>query len=143
MENGGHGGGDVHPPSVDVGAATMEDRIRFIVHQGKSILLCDLSNCSAAEVKRIAELVPKFVTTHPKGSLLLLADFTGAEFDRNAFETMKEGAVFDRPHIKKSAWVGLDNLPKVFYENLKVFSRRDLPTFPTREEALDWLVKEE
>jgi hypothetical protein len=121
----------------------MEDRIRFISHQGKSILLCDLSNCSAAEVRKFSELVPKFVTTHPKGSLLLLADFTGAEFDRNAFETMKEGTVFDRPHIKKSAWVGLDNLPKVFYENLKAFSRRDLPTFSTREEALDWLVKDE
>jgi hypothetical protein len=121
----------------------MEDRIRFITHQGKSILLIDLTNCSAAELKRMGELVPKFVTTHPKGSLLLLADFTGAEFDRDAFETMKEGAVFDRPHIKKSAWVGLDNLPKVFYENLKVFSRRDLPTFETREEALDWLVKGE
>jgi len=120
----------------------MEDRIRFIVHDGKKILLCDLSNCSAAEVKRIAELVPKFVTTHPKGSLLLLADFTGAEFDRDAFAAMKEGAVFDRPHIKKSAWVGTDNLPNVFYENLKAFSRRDLPTFATREEALDWLVKE-
>jgi hypothetical protein len=121
----------------------MEDRIRFIAHQGKSILLVDLSNCSAAEVKRISELVPKFVTTHPKGSLLLLADFSGAEFDRVTLTTMKEAAVFDRPHIKKSAWVGTDNLPKVFYENLKAFSRRDLPTFPTREEALDWLVKDE
>jgi len=121
----------------------MEDRIRFIAHKGKSILLVDLSSCSAAEVKRIGELVPKFVTTHPKGSLLLLADFTGAEFDREAFERMKESAVFDRPHIKKSAWVGTDNLPKVFYENLKAFSRRDLPTFKTREEALDWLVKDE
>lgn len=121
----------------------MEDRIGFIEHEGKKILLCDLSNCSAAEVKRLSELVPKFVTTHPKGSLLLLADFTGAEFDRNAFAAMKEGAVFDRPHIKKSAWVGTDNLPKVFYENLKAFSRRDLPIFSSREEALEWLVKEE
>jgi hypothetical protein len=143
VENGWHDGGTAHPPSVDVGAATMEDRIRFIAHQGKSILLVDLSNCSAAEVKRISELVPKFVTTHPKGSLLLLADFSGAEFDRVTLTTMKEAAVFDRPHIKKSAWVGTDNLPKVFYENLKAFSRRDLPTFPTREEALDWLVKDE
>jgi hypothetical protein len=50
--------------------------------------------------------------------------------------------VFDRPHIKKSAWVGTENLPKVFYEHLKVFSQRDLPTFKTREEALDWLVEE-
>jgi len=121
----------------------MEDRMRFIAHRGKNILLVDMSHCSAAEVKRISELVPKFVTTHPKGSLLLLADFSGAEFDRETLAIMKESAVFDRPHLKKSAWVGTDNLPKVFYENLKVFSQRDLPTFKTREEALDWLVKDE
>jgi len=121
----------------------MEDRIRFISHQDNKILLIDLSNLSAAEVKRISELVPKFVTAHPKGSLLLLADFTGAQFDREAFNTMKAGAVFDRPHIKKSAWVGTENLPKIFYEHLKVFSQRELPTFKTREEALDWLVKDE
>jgi hypothetical protein len=34
-------------------------------------------------------------------------------------------------------------MPKVFYDNLKAFSQRDLPTFKTREEALDWLVSEE
>lgn len=120
----------------------MENRIRFIQHEGHKILLVDLSNCSAAEVKRIAELVPKFVTAQPKGSLLLLADFTGAQFDRETLTSMKEAAVFDRPHLKRSAWVGTENLPKVFYEHIKVFSQRDLPTFKTREEALQWLVQE-
>ena len=120
----------------------MENRIRFIRHEGQKILLVDLSNCSAPEVKRISELVPKFVTSHPKGSLLLLADFTGAEFDREAITTMKEGTVFDRPYLKKSAWVGTENLPKVFYEHIKVFSQRELPTFKSREEALQWLVQE-
>jgi hypothetical protein len=120
----------------------MEDRIRIIQHEGNNILLVDLSGCSAAEVQRIATLVPKFVTTHPKHSLLLLADFTGAEFDRDAITTMKEGLVFDRPHLKKSAWVGTENLPKVFYEHMKAFSQRELPTFRTREEALKWLVED-
>lgn len=120
----------------------MENRIRFIEHEGHKILLVDLSHCSAPEVKRISELVPKFVTPHPKGSLLVMADFTGAEFDRDTLTSMKEAAVFDRPHLKKSAWVGTESLPKVFYEHIKVFSQRDLPTFKTREEALDWLVQE-
>jgi len=31
----------------------MTDRIRFITHQGKQILLVDLSNCSTAEVEKI------------------------------------------------------------------------------------------
>jgi len=120
----------------------MDNRIRSIAHQGKSILLVDLSNCSTAEVKKISELVPKFVSNYPKGSVLLLADFTGAHFDRETLTIMKETAVFDRPHLKKSAWVGTESLPKVFYENIKTFSQRELPTFKTREEALDYLAKE-
>jgi hypothetical protein len=45
--------------------------------------------------------------------------------------------------LKRSAWVGVESLPKVFYENLKAFSRRELPVFHTREEALEFLVADE
>ena len=121
----------------------MEERIRFITHRGQQVLLVDGSNCKPDEVSKLARLVPTYVTTQPRGSVLLLADFTGATFDKAALATIKEGTVYDRPHLKRSAWVGVEALPKVFYDNIKSFSRRDLPTFATREEALDWLVAEE
>ena len=121
----------------------MEERIRFITHKGQRILLVDLSHCSAAELARVARFVPAATVTQPRGSVLLLADFSGAEFDKDTVEVLKQAAVFDRPHLKKSAWVGVETLPHVFYENIKAFSRRDLPTFKTREEALEWLVADE
>ena len=74
--------------------------------------------------------------------MLLLADFTGCEFRQEERERIKPALVLDRPYLKRSAWVGTENLPKVFYEHLKSFSQRDLPTFKTREEALDWLVED-
>jgi hypothetical protein len=121
----------------------MEDRIRFIEHKAKQILLVDVSHCTPAEVAKTVLLVPSYVTSEPRGSVLLLADFTGAEFDRIAIDRLKESAVFDRPHLKRSAWVGIENLPKVFYEHIKNFSQRDLPAFKTREEAMNWLVSGE
>jgi hypothetical protein len=120
----------------------MEDRIRFVTHRGQQVLLADLSNCSAEEVSRVARQVPAFAANLPRGTVLLLADFTGAKFDKTAIESLKQATVFDRPLLKRSAWVGTDSLPHVFYENLKAFSQRDLPTFDTREQALDWLVQE-
>jgi hypothetical protein len=120
----------------------MEDRIRFIAAEGRQVLLVDMSHCSASEVEKLALLVPSYVTSEPRGSVLLLADFTGAEFDRIAIERLKESTVFDRPHVKRSAWVGIESLPKIFFEHIKNFSQRDLPTFKTREEAVAWLVKE-
>jgi hypothetical protein len=121
----------------------MEERIRFIEHKGKQILLADCSHCSAEELEKMSRLVPSYVTSEPKGSVLLLADFTGAQFDRAAIERLKQDTVRDRPHLKRSAWVGTETLPKIFYEHLKSFSQRDLPAFKTREEAMDWLVSEE
>jgi hypothetical protein len=121
----------------------MEERIRFIVHRGKLVLLVDVSNCTADQMIKLAHVVPTYLADEPRESVLLLADFTGSKFDKAAFESLKEAAVYDRPHLKRSAWVGTETLPKVYYENLKAFSQRELPTFKTREEALDWLVAEE
>ena len=118
----------------------MQDRIRFINHGGKKILMVDFSNCPANEVEEIARAVPDHVTVNPHGSVLVLTDFTGAAFDRDALRAMKETAVFDKPYVKKSALIGTESLPRDFYEDMTRFSRRELPIFKTREEALDWLA---
>jgi SpoIIAA-like len=120
----------------------VKNRIRFISHKDRKILLVDCSGCTVEQLEELAALVPARVTAEPRGSVLLLADFTGATFDRNSVDRLKPSLVFDRPHLKRSAWVGVENLPKVFYEHLKSFSQRDLPTFKTREEAMDWLVQD-
>lgn len=120
----------------------MKNRIRFIKHKGVRILLADGSGCTGQQLEDFALLVQGRVTAEPMGSVLLLADFTGAHFDKKSIDRLKPALVFDRPHLKRSAWVGTESLPKVFYEHLKTFSQRELPTFKTREEALDWLAQE-
>ena len=120
----------------------MTDRIRFITYQGKQILVVDLSTRSSVEVQEIIRALPELVTTRPRGSVLILSDFTGASFDLEAIRAMKESAVFDKPYIKKSAWVGAEHLPEAFSEDIRSFSRREFPTFKTREEALTWLTKD-
>jgi hypothetical protein len=90
----------------------------------------------------LLELIKASVKRHAPASLLILTDFTGTRIDKKVAERAKEVLVLDRPYVKKSAWVGTENLPHVFYENFKSFSQRDFPTFKTREEAMDWLVEE-
>ena len=119
------------------------DRVRFITHQGKQILLTDLTNCAAEEVIELLTEVQRIVTVQPRKSVLTLGDFTGAEFSRAAVTRMKEVAVFDRPYVKRAAFVGAESLPEVFYEALKTFSQREFRKFKTREEAMDWLIREE
>ena len=117
----------------------MEEQIRFLAFNGCKVLLVDLSNCNPEQVSRLCRLVPSQISGEPPGSVLLLADFTGAKFDKDAFTSLKEAAVFVRPRLKRSAWVGTENFPKVYYESIKAFSQRNLPIFKSREEALAWL----
>ncbi len=122
--------------------ANLDERLRFIKHKGHAIYLIDFSHCSTKEMLLLLDLVRADVARHEPGSVLTLADFTGAEVDKNVATRIKEVLVLDRPYVKKSAWLGTESLPHIFYEHFKDFSRRDLPTFQTREEAMDWLVED-
>lgn len=119
-----------------------EDRVRFIFHAGKRILLIDNSGCSSREVIDNYSECQRIVTAEPPHSVLTLSDFTEAEIDRGALTRMKEVAVLDRPHVKRAALVGIEGLPEAYYRSLMTFSVREFPTFKTREEALDWLTED-
>jgi len=120
----------------------MDNRLRSIKHRGQPILLVDFSQATKQEILILLDLVRTTIAQQPHNSVFTLADFTGAQIDKVVATRMKEVLTLDRPYVKRSAWVGTASLPKVFYENFKSFSQRDFPTFETREEALEWLVKD-
>ena len=116
------------------------DRIQFITHREQRILLVDFTDCSPDELAAVADRVPDTVTHEPPGSVLILGDFSRAQFNRECVEHLKIAAAFDRPHLKRSAWVLTENLPKALYDSIRSFSARDIPIFATRQEALDYLA---
>jgi len=118
------------------------DRIVFLTFRNQKVLLADCSDCSPEELTAVIDEVPKHVTSHPQQSVLLLADFSRSKFTKETVEHLKIAAVFDRPHLKRSAWVLTQNLPKTLYESIRTFSGREIRTFETREEALEYLVGE-
>lgn len=120
----------------------MKQRVRFLKYRGQKILLVDFTHCTTEEMFAVLREVRETVSRQPPGSLLTLADHTGAQIDKAVATRIKEVLVLDRPHVKRSAWVGTESLPNAFYENFKNFSRREFPTFPTRTAAKDWLVKQ-
>jgi hypothetical protein len=83
---------------------------------------------------------------YPRDSMLILSDFTGASFDAEAIRVMKETAVFNKPYVRKSACVGNTKVRPGFSRNLAElvggFSRRELPGFQSRGDALSWLTKD-
>src|SRR5215470_1563593 len=117
-------------------------RIRFVQHKGQRILLADFRRCTADEIRDLLLQVKNIIAREAKNSVLALADFSGAQFSREAVTRLKEVAAVDRPFVKRVAWVGTENLPKVFYDAVRTFSVREFPLFKTRDEALEYLTSE-
>ena len=126
----------------DTSSGLLDERLRFVKHKGQAILFIDFSHCGPKEMLLLLEMVRVTIARHAPGSVLTLSDFSGAQIDKQVATRAKEVLVLDRPYVKRAAFLGAENLPKVFYEHFKSFSQRELPIFKTREEAMDWLVQE-
>ena len=82
-------------------------------------MVIDFSHGEAKEILLLLEDIQHTVARHEKGSLLTLADLTGAHVDKAVATRMKEVLVRDRPFVKRSAWVGVESVPKVYYDNIQ------------------------
>jgi hypothetical protein len=120
----------------------MDDRIHFIEHKGKQILLCDFSHTTAQQMLLLLEHLRITVAQHARESVVTLGDFTDAEVDRTVATRLKEVLTLDRPFVKKTAWVGTENIPHAVMEGFHTFSQRTIFTCKTREEAMEWLARE-
>ncbi|MBI3478112.1 MAG: STAS/SEC14 domain-containing protein [Acidobacteria bacterium] len=118
----------------------MDDRIHFIEHKGKKILLCDFSHATAHQMQLLLEHLRITVAQHGHETVVTLADLTDAEIDRTVATRIKEVLTLDRPFVKKTAWVGTEKIPHALMEGFHTFSQRNIATFKTREEAMDWLA---
>ncbi|MFZ3211592.1 MAG: STAS/SEC14 domain-containing protein [Terriglobales bacterium] len=119
------------------------ERVQFITHRGKRVLLIDHTSSTPEELQRTMDEVERTIAAEPPDSLLTLSDFTGTAFDKAAADHMKVVAAKDRPHVHRAALVGAESIPDVYLHNLESFSARHFPRFKTREEALDWLTSDE
>jgi hypothetical protein len=120
----------------------VDERIRFIEHKGKQILLLDFSLATAAQMIPLLMQVRTTVALHGPKSLLILANYEGAEIDDKVAMKIKEVLALDRPFVKKAAWLGTEHIPRALSENFHIFSQRETATFRTQREGLDWLVQE-
>ena len=87
--------------------------------------------------------VMKVVTAQPKDSVVTLTDWKGAEPGRADLTRMKEVAVYDRPYVKRAAFINGEHLPKVHQQHLESSRARTFANHVTKEEALDWLVADD
>ncbi len=122
----------------------MEERTRFIDYQGRRVVLLDFTDIvkepeALAEVEKARNF---FERQPPDGSLLTLTDATNARYTSKVMEALKQLAAHNKPYVKAGAAVTSSRLHRVVVTAVAIFTGRHLAVFPTREEALRWLVNQ-
>jgi hypothetical protein len=117
-------------------------RVRFIFHQGKRVLSIDYAHCDVGMLKAVAEEGHRVISRELPNSVLTLNDVTGTSFDQKSVELLKSRVAANAPYVKRAAVIGINGLQRLIYEAVKLFTRRSIPNFSSRQEALDYLVRD-
>ena len=121
---------------------TPTQRLQFELHQGKRILVIDYSHCEVEQMKEMIGLTRTLISTQLSNSLLTLSDVTGATFNIEVVEQIKEMTRHNAPYVRKAALVGVTGLQALIYNVVQTFSKRNIPIFSSKEEALKYLLAE-
>lgn len=118
------------------------ERVSFITHDGREILLLDFSGTKPSDAMAIIEHAMDVISSRPENSLLTLTDVTDIRFNDDLSRKMKEFTVHNKPCVKAAAVVGVTGLKRIIFNAVIAFSRRNLTTFGDRETAKRWLAKQ-
>ncbi|HET9839888.1 MAG TPA: hypothetical protein VFR84_16795 [Candidatus Angelobacter sp.] len=122
--------------------AVAPGRVRFLEHAGQRVLFINYSHCDVAMLKAVAEEGHRVIAEQEPNSVLTLNDVTGTTFDKESVAVLQEKVAANAPYVRRAAVVGISGLQRLIYEGVQALSRRRIPNFETRQEALAWLVRE-
>ena len=120
------------------------DRVRFIEHKGRRIVLLDFAGITdpTQGLAAVAEAT-KFIGALPVGGdTMTLTDVTDTRYDRKIVEAFKEMTAKNRPIVRTAAIVSNSSLHRAAISMIALFSRRKLEVFDSRAQALDWLASQ-
>ena len=112
----------------------------IISHKGKNIAVVDLSNATSEQIVVALRDAQQKISKMAANSTLLLTDGTKASYNPESGAAMKEFAEKNTPYIKASAVVGGEGAKSVLQNTVAMKNRREIISFPTRAEAMDWLA---
>jgi len=118
------------------------NRVRFIEHNGKRIVLLDFAGITdpSQGLAAVAEAT-KFIGAQPVGGdTVTLTDVTDTRYDRQIVEAFKEMTAKNKPIVRTAAIVSNSPLHRAAISMIALVSRRKLQVFDTRAEALEWLA---
>lgn len=118
--------------------------MKKLSYHGKEIHRVEFSNHTPEEHKEISDKIVEEIRKLPEKSVLMLTVMAeGFRFNSSVQEIQKEYSRNLTPYLKRSAMVGASGLIKVLLAGVRIALGREIRTFNTEKEAMDWLISEE
>jgi hypothetical protein len=119
------------------------NKVEFITYSGKKILVEDFSSMKpGTDFIDQLNIARKMIASQAPKSVLALFDVSGTSFNSMTLEAMKEFTRNNTTYIKAAGVVGINGLLQIALATISKFAGREFITFKTRQECLDWLVRQ-
>ena len=118
--------------------------VKFEEHGGERILLINFSNAKDSQgIVETAEEAMRLVRSiNQQRSVRGLLDLSGTSLNKVVREVLRKMSKNNGPYMKSVAFVGLGALSSPLFKVLLFVSRKsNHRVFSTRNDAIDWLVK--
>jgi hypothetical protein len=118
-------------------------RAKYISYKFATILFIDYTGTTPEEILTIFDEVKTILKQQEsERSVLILSDITNAKIDFSLIEPYKDFLRHNHFYVKAAAIYGLPKVYTVVMNGLLRATGRTVPLFSTKEESLEWLVKQ-
>lgn len=128
--------------ALPLAASTNESRCRLVTHNGVAIVLVDCTGLNGHQAKPVIQASVPLIEGNPPKSVRILTDVTGAGYDKEGLDVLKEWAQRNTPFVRASAVVGAEGLRAAALNAIVFLTNRNIRSFPVRAQALDWLAEQ-
>lgn len=116
-------------------------RVKFIEHQGRRILVIDFSRAELDLVKAVAAECLYVMAREPAHSVLSLVEVEGIPFSTEALKVGSELTDRVQPYALRTALSGVAGFRSFMLQAIADAAKRPIRLFKERAEALEWLVE--
>jgi hypothetical protein len=119
-------------------------RIEEFTLEGKNFVYYDLSDFQVLdEYLQMIQMAKSEIVKYPEQSLLTITNIKRVKFDTSVKNAVAEWMTFNKLYVKCGAMIGVDGIKKIMLNSILTISGRNNVKFVfTKEEAIDWLLKQ-
>ncbi|MDR0516442.1 MAG: hypothetical protein LBH25_05285 [Fibromonadaceae bacterium] len=123
----------------------MEQRIEEFTLEKKSFIYLDLSEFEKnEEYKEFVEVSSKNIKKYAEHSLYTITNIRGVSFDTETKSIIAKWMEHNKPYVKYGAVIGFDGIKRIIVNAIfKMSGRKNMTFSATKEQAIEWLLKQE